>query len=158
MGGVSPRNSWKSGGSLQVRTALSPASFSHPGSVTVNRCLLALLAIHMVTECCPQSHRNRARGWGSLFWAVPGVRWGLWGWVTPLPRPQRGICRGLCQAEQPRAFPGQRAPRAATFSRSWCSAKLKLHRGRWQRQNVGRFVPKTAGSLLLLLLFLKQIF
>lgn len=33
------------GGSLQVRTALSPASFSHPGSVTVNRCLLALLAI-----------------------------------------------------------------------------------------------------------------
>lgn len=49
------------GGSLQVKIALSSASFSYPGLVTVNTCLLALLAIApiRVTECCPQSHRNR---------------------------------------------------------------------------------------------------
>lgn len=60
--GMSPRNSWKLGGeSLQVEIALSPASFSYPGLVTVNTCLLALLAIApiCVTESCPQSHRNR---------------------------------------------------------------------------------------------------
>lgn len=96
---------------------------------------------------------------GELVLGCPGSQMGALGLGNaPLPRPQPGICGGLCQAERPRAFPGQRAPRAATFWRSWCSAKLKLHRCRWQRRNVGRFVPKTAGSLLLLLLFFKETF
>lgn len=48
------------GGSLQVKIALFPASFSYPGIVTVNTCLLTFLAIApiCVTECCPQSHRT----------------------------------------------------------------------------------------------------
>lgn len=64
------------GKSLQVKIVLSPASSSYPGLVTVNTCLLALLAIAptRVTECCPQSHGNRGRGWGNLSWLVPGVR------------------------------------------------------------------------------------
>lgn len=38
------------GESLQIRTVLSPASFSHPGSVTVNMCLLALPAIAPIRD------------------------------------------------------------------------------------------------------------
>lgn len=67
---MSPRNSWKLGGkSLQVKIALSPASFSYPGLVTVNTCLLALLAIApiRVTECCPQSHRTGDEAGGTCF-------------------------------------------------------------------------------------------
>lgn len=59
--GMSSRNNWKlGGGSLQVKIALFPASFSYPGIVTVNTCLLTFLAITLmcVTECCPQSHRT----------------------------------------------------------------------------------------------------
>lgn len=60
----------RGGESLQVKIALSPASFSYPGLVTVNTCLLALLAIApiRVTECCPQSHRNGDEAGGTCSW------------------------------------------------------------------------------------------
>lgn len=122
------------GKSLRVTIVLSPASFSYPGLVTVNMCLLlALLAIApiRVTECCPQSRRNRGRGQGTCSWlsqesdqaALPAR--GVWGSITtPVPRhrqPQRGIYHGLHQPEQPRALPVQRTSPSATFSRSTCS-------------------------------------
>lgn len=51
---------------------------------------------------------------------------GLGSVTMPLPRhtqPQARISPGLCQAEQPRALPVQRASSSAIFSRSTCSGK-----------------------------------
>lgn len=114
----------------------------------------------------PQEQGTRP---GNLFLVVPGVRpscsasTGGLGFDNHTGSAAQAAPEGdLSRAAPARATESFTCTKNFTFSHflkeymQW--QHIKMYRCCWERQNVGRFVPKEVGSLLLLLLFFKETF